>query len=358
MRIEGDLGAGDKVAGVAVTLRELGTLAGPAQAASELARRPGDQGRFGIDRIFWPEAAADILGHQPELVLGHVQDALAHQAVRDLHALRGEGDGDKVVRRVPGRPCRARLHVMDDLARRADGERRDVCGAREGGVGRRGIALAPAAHQVARHVVMDQWRIRCERLRRRDDGRQRLVVDLQHFRRIARLVERAGHDHGDDVADMAHLARRHRQMGGLAMAVAGRVLDLADRRQVADLVGHKVVGGVDRRDAGRGEGGRLVDAGEPRMGVRRAYEQHGKRARRRGVVGIAAAAGQQPAVLASRQRLAELDWSIHGVGYTGFWCRPVTMKIWGSDYSCSWRRLLGVGGLAAGARAWQLGLHG
>ena len=207
-------------------------------------------------------------------------------------------------------------------------ERRDVRGAREGGVGRRGVALAPAAHQVARHVVVDQRRIGCEGLRRRDDGGQRLVVDLQRFRRVARLVERAGHDHGDDVADMTHLARRHRQMRGLAMAVAGRILDLADRRQMADLVGQKVVGGVDRRDAGRGEGRRRVDAGEPRMGVRRAHEQHGQRTGRRGVVGIAAAAGQQPAVLASRQRLAELHWSIHGVGYTGFWPRAVTMKSW------------------------------
>ena len=191
---------------------------------------------------------------------------------------------------------------------------------------------------------MDQRRIGREGLRGRHDGRQRVVLDLQQLRRIARMVERVGRDHGDDVADMAHLARRHRQMVGLAMAIAGRVLDLADRRQMADLVRYKVVGGVDRRDAGRGEGGRLVDAGKPRMGVRRAHEQDGKRIGRRGVVGIAAAAGQQPAVLAARQWLAELNWSIHDVGYTGFSRRPVTMKIWGSDYSCSWRRPLGVGG--------------
>ena len=37
----------NEVAGMAVALRQLGALAGPAQAALELARRPGDQGRFG-----------------------------------------------------------------------------------------------------------------------------------------------------------------------------------------------------------------------------------------------------------------------------------------------------------------------
>ena len=245
---------------MAVALRQLGAFAGPAQAAPELARRPGDQGRFGGDRIFRPEAAAHILGHQPQLFLRQVQHALAHQAMRDLHALRGEGDGDDVVRRVVGRPCGARLHVVHDLARRADGERRDVRGPGEGRVRGGGIAFAPAAHQVARHVVMEQRRARGQRLRHRNHRRQRLVVDGERLRRVARLVERLGHDHGHDVADMAHLAGRHRQMQRLAVAVAGRVLDLADRRQVTDLVGQKIVGGVDRGHAGRGQRGALVDA--------------------------------------------------------------------------------------------------
>src|SRR4029453_18309411 len=74
------------------------------------------------------------------------------------------------------------------------------------------------------------------------------------------------------------------------------------------------------------------------MVVRRAPRQDGQRPGRRGVVGVAAAAGQQPPIFAPCQRLAERHWSIHGVGYSGFSCRPATMKIWGSGYSCSWRR--------------------
>jgi hypothetical protein len=83
---------------------------------------------------------------------------------------------------------------------------------------------------------------------------------------------------------MAHLADGHRQMRGLAMAVAGFVLDLADRRQVANLVGDEVFGGVDGRDAGGFQSRRLVDAVQPGMGVRGADEQDSKRAGRRGVV--------------------------------------------------------------------------
>ena len=161
----------------------------------------------------------------------------------------------------------------------------------------------PTAHQVARRVVMDQRRARRQRLRHGDDGGQRLVADRQRLRRVARLVERLGHDHGDDVADMAHLAGRHRQVRRLAMAVAGRVLDLADRRQVADLVGQK----SRRRCRSRRRRARPA-----RRSCRCRSAAHGRaasartapRARRgRGVVGIAAAAGQEPPVLAAR-----IDW--------------------------------------------------
>ena len=63
--VEREIRRGDEVAGLAVGQREFGALAGPAQAAAELARRPRDQRRFGVDRIFRPEAAADVLGDEP-----------------------------------------------------------------------------------------------------------------------------------------------------------------------------------------------------------------------------------------------------------------------------------------------------
>ena len=145
-----------EVAGMAVGQGELGAVGGPAQAAPELACRPGDQHRFGINWIFRAEAAAHILGDQAQLVFAHVEDTLAHQPVRDLYALRAEGDGDEISAGVVGRPCGTSLHVVDDLARRADPEGRDVGCFGESGLRRGGIALAPAAHQVAGHVVMDQ----------------------------------------------------------------------------------------------------------------------------------------------------------------------------------------------------------
>ena len=59
--IERQLAGRHEVARVAVGQGMLGAFARPAQAAPELARRPGDEDRLGIDRILRAEAAADIL---------------------------------------------------------------------------------------------------------------------------------------------------------------------------------------------------------------------------------------------------------------------------------------------------------
>ena len=43
-----------------------------------------------------------------------------------------------------------------------------------------------------------------------DDGRQRLVVDVDELERIVRLMRRLGDDDGDDVADVADGVLRER----------------------------------------------------------------------------------------------------------------------------------------------------
>ena len=83
---------------------------------------------------------------------------------------------------------------------------------------------------------------------------------------------------------------------------------------MADAVGDQIVGRIDRHDARHGEGRFAIDPGEARMRVRRAHEQHSERVGGRGVVGIASAACQEPLVLASRDRLAELGRGIHVAG--------------------------------------------
>ena len=138
--------------------------------------------------------------------------------------------------------------------------------AREGRLGRGAIPLAPAAHEIARNVVVDQRRTRRERLRRGDDRGQDLIVDGEGLRSVACLFQRFGHDHGHDVADMPDLADWHGKVGGLTVAVPGLVLELADGRQVPHLVGHEIRGREDCGDARKGQCGILVDACD--MGMR------------------------------------------------------------------------------------------
>src|SRR6185312_198975 len=180
----------------------------------------------------------------------------------------------------------------------------------EGGTGCRFVAARPAAHQVARRLVMDQRRAGCQRLRHGDDGGQALVVDHQQLGRVARLVERLRNDHRGNVADMAYLADWHRQVRRFDMAIAVGVLDLADTGQVAELVGRGVLRGVDRHHAGHRQRFRLVDTGNACMRVRRAHEQHRERLARCRVLGVAAAAGEEALVLAPRQRQADAHAAI------------------------------------------------
>ncbi len=74
-------------------------------------------------------------------------------------------------------------------------------------------------------------------------------------------------------------------------------MDLPAAGQAADLVGRHVGAGEDGDHAGRLRRGFGVHALDQRVGVRRAQEPRVGLARQVDVVGVAAAAGQEPFVL-------------------------------------------------------------
>ena len=131
---------------------------------------------------------------------------------------------------------------------------------------------------LARHRLLDG-----------EDGRKRLVLDLDELRGRARLIERGGRDRRDRLAFILD------QVGGEQRLVA------ADRRDVV-LAGN--VGGGDRRDhAGRGERADKVDAPDAGMGMRAEHQRGFERARHaRHVVDIERRAGDMAdrAVVAHR----------------------------------------------------------
>ena len=120
-------------------------------------------------------------------------------------------------------------------------------------------------------------------------GRQRLVIDLDQFGGVDRLVISLGDDEGDIVADHAHPVLDQRR---IARPVAGHTvaaLEPAGHRQIAETRGFVVGAGENREHAGRGFGLRGVDLADAGMRVRRAQHIAEDHAGKRHVGDIAAA---------------------------------------------------------------------
>ena len=123
--VERQLAGRDEIARMAVGQRMLGALArSSAGRASSLRVAQAirvDSAEIGI---FRPEAAADILGDQPQLLLRQCRARCSHISrcgictpCEEKVTVTRSSAG------VVGRPGRARLHVVHDLARRADRQR-------------------------------------------------------------------------------------------------------------------------------------------------------------------------------------------------------------------------------------------
>ena len=98
------------------------------------------------------------------------------------------------------------------------------------GLGERGVEVAPLVdafpHQVAAGVLVDRRHAVVARVARVGDRRDRLVLDLDELRGVARELARLGDDRDDRLADVAHLADRERVVLDVA---AGHRRDLEER---------------------------------------------------------------------------------------------------------------------------------
>ncbi len=160
----------------------------------------------------------------------------------------------------------------------------------EGQVGRFLVSFDLDEADIVWAIVPDQRHAGLDRVAGRNDGRQRLVIDLDQLGGIDRLVIGLGHDEGDIIADHAHPVL---DQGRIARAIARRVvapLEPARHRQVAEA-GRLVVGAGDHREhAGGGFGLGGVDFADAGMGVRRAQHVAVRRAGKHHVGDITAAA--------------------------------------------------------------------
>ena len=147
--------------------------------------------------------------------------------------------------------------------------------------------------------------------RRSDDG-QGLVVDVDGFHRIARLMCGPRDDEGNGLADVAHLVdwqqclRDNADRTAIEIAeadVAGIIRNGAVRNG-PDAVSGKVPPGEDVEYTRHGPCPARVDAADERVGVRRAQNNGMGLAGGGAVVAVGAAAREQLGVLAAAQGLA------------------------------------------------------
>src|SRR5690606_16119397 len=167
------------------------------------------------------------------------------------------------------------------------------------------VADGPDVAAVVVELVMDLGRVGSQRALGGGDRRQFLVIDLDQLGGVLGLEIALGNDHGDVVADVAHLVLRQRRVGRFPHGVAVDVGDQPAAGQAADLVGLEVFAGEYRQHAGRRQCGTGVDAADAGVGVRRAQEIGIGLAVEADVVGVAALAAQEALILAPLDGFAD-----------------------------------------------------
>ena len=269
-----------------------------------------------LDRHAQPvggEGDEDLLG----IELDHLDaEAAADVGGDDLHLLEAEVEQQAEAGADTGRGLRRVVHQQPALVVEAGDDRAGLERHRSAAldvevpaehVVRRGqsgvdvaVLLGDAAHHVVGPVAVHQRRVRLGGAREVGDDRQRLVLDADGAGGVLGDVAVLGHDHGDDLADVADLVLGERVLraGGDDRLVRD------DQRQRVREPALEVLVGVDGVDAFDGERAGDVDVDDAGVRVVRAHEG-GVGGMGREVVGVAAVAGEQTPVLAALDALAE-----------------------------------------------------
>ena len=223
--------------------------------------------------LLQPEPADQVALHPERRLTGHPGGQLTGRRVRDREdPVRLHGDG--------------RDALVDDAGRDHD------LGALQGAL----VAWVVMRHRDVRPRVGEQQRrALLQRGQRVHHHRERVVVDQHGLGRVHRLHPGLRHHDGDRLAHEAHgVGRQDGTREGLGGAALGVV-----RREV------QVGSGVDAHDARHAGGIARVDAGDPRVGDRRADEHGVEPALGREVLRVLRLSGQEPRVLDPAHRVAE-----------------------------------------------------
>ena len=145
------------------------------------------------------------------------------------------------------------------------------------------------------------------RMREVGDRRQALVIDIDQFGGVARLVQALGDDIGDGVADKTHGAARQDRPGRREHLAAVPARHLGLGRDLLDAVGVEIRDRVDGENTGRCLRRRGVERADAGMRVRRAQHIAPGLAGEVDIVGEMPGSGQKALVLAPLDRLADAE---------------------------------------------------
>jgi len=278
VHVPGETG-GDEVAGLVLDPLD--------RPADEDRRQRGDD-VAGIDGDLVAEPSADVGGDDPDHVLGQLRHQ-RHRGADDVGRLRGHvdrqlGGGRVVVGDAAAALDRRRVRPGVEAV-----ELDHPVGPLEDPVGHRPVADLPGVADVvglAVLVVPDQGRVGGGRLHRVDDGRQRVVDDLDGLAGVLGDVGVVGHDRRDllaleaDLVHGDHGLRVVGQRGHPGQVPLGHQLPRQHQVHAGDGPG---LGRVDRHDAG--------------VGVGAAEDLHVQHPRQLEVVGVVALAPDEAVVL-------------------------------------------------------------
>ena len=277
-------------------------LVGPLHGAAQRLRRVQDAGVFGIADVLHAEGAADIGGQDANLVVRHVEDFRQRHLVAG-DALRRHLQRETFGRLVKGGQRHARLHRhhgdagVDDIElghMRCRGERRVDLGA---------VAIVIIERNVVRDVIVEQRRAGLGGFRGIGHGGQRLDVEFDGLRRIARLRQRFRDHKGDGIADKAHLVGRQRRTVGLQQRRAVPALQGQAAGEGAVTGRFKVLAGPDAEHARHRLGGGRADPLDDPVGMAGAHHPAIGLAGQGEIVGVFALATHQRVVFLAAHRL-------------------------------------------------------
>ena len=290
--IERQFQRGVLVACLRVRYEGLAALGTPLHWPTQLARGQGTQNLLGIEIELRPEAAADIARDDVK-VFSRQRERLRQQTAQHVYALargiHGKARAERIEHGIDG----ARLHRTANQTLVVRGQTDHVLGTAKQRCGARCITGLPIKRAIAGDVSAQLGRARSQRRPSIADCGQGLVADHHPLAGITRLRCRLRHHKGHRVANMAHRVARQRVARRLAPLTAITALERRQGRQAANAGSGQIGMGQHREHARHGTRRCGVEAGDARMGMRRAQHAGMGLARQAQVIGIAARAAQQ-----------------------------------------------------------------